>query len=53
MLTPEELERMRVYVDLIKGADGSLEVLTREERQDLEQLLEKWLAQSREQPPSM
>ena len=52
MLTPEELERMRSYVDLIKRAGGSLETLTLEERQDLEQLLEKWLAQTRE-PPSM
>ena len=36
-----ELTRIQKYHDMIKGSGGRLDVLTREERQDLKELLEK------------
>ena len=39
----EELARIQKYHDLIKGSGGRIDVLTREEQQDLQEILGKSL----------
>jgi hypothetical protein len=38
----DELQRIQQYMDRICAADGSLDILSAEEREDLIVLLEKW-----------
>lgn len=48
MLTREELARLRKYHDLIAFSGGRVDILTREEQQDMQRLLGKWLEQAEE-----
>jgi len=42
----EELQRIQQYMERICAADGSLDVLTLQEREDLIELLEKWCVEN-------
>ncbi|MBA7593460.1 hypothetical protein ES703_00380 [subsurface metagenome] len=42
-MTKEELERVKRYSDKIQAATGEVLVLTKDELEDLRQLIQKWL----------
>ena len=42
-MTNEELQRIRQYSDKVQVAQGNLMVLSKDESQDLEMLLRKWM----------